>query len=592
MTDGLTSSYQLDVRTLSRSNGIRTVRAHLVEGYDVAICGGGPVGLALAYLLGRQGIRTVLFEKRPQTTTLPKGQSVHASTAELYRQWGVWDLLDKAGWPLSESNGQGYYLRVDLGPVAEVRQSDGSDDEYANKWHELSPTAPRKVPASDYETALRRQAAKWSSVTLRFATEVVDVKTTTDGIRLSVQDQSGGQHDIDASYLVACDGARSLIRSRTAQGEDHGPTFGNQVLTEFRADLANTLGRDGYFHSFILDPRYAGWFGSQHPDTKLWRYSFKHDEESLPEPAAVVARIRGALGMPELSIDVVQTWRFDYTTGLLRNWREGRVLFAGDAAHWHSPWGGFGANIGVQDANNLAWKLALVVRGLASAELLDTYEAERKPKAQLAVKAATYNAMNFQAIVASALVGEPAAIRDGKLSAAGEAFLREGVERHGASSILHVGFQFGTTYHSKLVMRDGASPPRNNILDYTESTVSGVRAPHVWLRDGAGRVVSTVDLWGRGFTLLAARTHVAPWRLAAAKIEVETGIPIEVVAIGPDGDYTAEEPKFERLYAVAHGDALLVRPDGFVARRLSAAGGADQLQETFMRLTCRTFTKA
>lgn len=562
-------------------------------GADVAICGGGPVGLALAYLLGREGLRVLLFEKRPSTTTLPKGQYVHASTGELYRQWGVWDLLEGKGWSIPRSNGQGFYVRIADGPVAEVRSSFGSDAEYEKKWAKLSPVFPRKVPASDYEAALRRKASAWKTVSLYFGVEVVDVEGLPAGVRLAVKNvESGEVHEVRARYLVACDGARSFVRNRLGRGEDHGPTFANQVLTEFRAQLDDTLGRDGFFHSFVLDPRYAGWFGSKHPDTGLWRYSFRHDEEELPDRAVLIERMRGALGMPDLPIEIVQVYRFDYTTGLLRHWREGNVFFAGDAAHWHSPWGGFGANTGVQDVNNLAWKLALVVRGVAPDALLDTYEIERKGKALLTVKAATYNSLNFQAIATAIAVGEPGMGLNGKLSSQAVEFLRECVAPHGDNSVLHTGFQLGTVYDSAAVIRDGDSPPAVTLSHYEESSVPGVRAPHVWLRDAAGHRLSTIDLWGPAFSLVVQR-DIDTWSSAAAAVESELGVRVRLIAIGPDGSYRAEEPKFSRLYPVANGGAVLVRPDGFVARRLPAqpAGGAESmLRDTFQRIL--TFDKA
>ena len=140
------------------------------DSIDVAICGGGPSGLACAYLLGRAGLSVALFEKRASTTTLPKGQYVHASTGELFRQWGVWNRLEKAGWSIARSNGQGFYLNVAKGPVAEIRQSSGSDFNYMKKWEHLSPAYPRKVPASEYEAAICRQADQWPNVGLHFAT--------------------------------------------------------------------------------------------------------------------------------------------------------------------------------------------------------------------------------------------------------------------------------------------------------------------------------------------------------------------------------------------------------------------------------------
>src|SRR5690606_9932286 len=155
--------------------------------------------------------------------------------------------------------------------------------DYVKKWERYSPAYPRKVPASEYEAAIRRQAAQWSNVTLNFNARVIDVDSNGQGVSVTVQNTENLERQAyQASYLVACDGAHSCIRSRIGTGQDHGPTFGNQILIEFRAALDDTLGKDGFFHSFVLPPKYAGWFGAKHPATGLWRYSFRHDEDELP----------------------------------------------------------------------------------------------------------------------------------------------------------------------------------------------------------------------------------------------------------------------------------------------------------------------
>lgn len=535
--------------------------------YDVIICGGGPVGLSLAFLLGRWGLRTALFEMRAGTTTLPKGQYVHAQTAELYRQWGVWSLLEQRGWTIGRSNGQGVYINVSRGPIAEVRAMAGTDADYRKKWENLTPVYPRKIPASDYEAALYRQASQWPTVEIKFRSRVVNVESRGASVRIGVLDEERGiTREVRSRYLVACDGAHSFVRSRVGRGEDHGPGFLNQILVEFRAPLDDSLGCDGFFHSFVIDPRYSGWFGSKHPDTGVWRYSFRHDEDVPPDEETILARIRGALGM-DIPIEIVRTYRFDYTTGLLRCWREGNVFFAGDAAHWHSPWGGYGANSGVQDANNLAWKLALVVYGRASEDLLETYEVERKSKALQTVKAATYNSLHFQSIVQSVVIGEPKLQTHGELSEAGVQFLRGRFELHGANTVLHTGYQLGTVYDSSAVMRDGADAPTPHISEYIESTVPGVRAPHVWLRDRQGKRISIVDLWGTSFALVAAE-HGSIWRRAADAFGEVSGIPLSVIDVSEQGEYVPDEPKFTQLYRLDKGCGMvLVRPDGFVARR-------------------------
>ncbi|QIL73931.1 hypothetical protein G7048_25895 (plasmid) [Diaphorobacter sp. HDW4B] len=539
------------------------------------------MGLATAFLLGREGLSVALFEKRPSTTTLPKGQYLHASTAEFFRQWGVWDLLEDAGWETEDANGQGFYVNVANGPVAAIRAIDGTHEEYEKKWADYSPVFPRKIPASDYEAAICRRAESWPNTSLHFNARVTDIEQTNDGVRLTVEDmQSHTVKDVTARYVVACDGAHSFVRSRLGRGQDHGPTFGNQVLVEFRADLDATLGKDGFFHSFILNPRYAGWFGSKHPDNGLWRYSFRHDEETPPVHEVLLERIRGALGMPDLPIELFQIYRFDYSTGLLRHWREKNVIFAGDAAHWHSPWGGFGMNSGIQDANNLAWKLALVLKGKAGDSLLDTFEIERKSKARITVKSATYNSLHYQAIAEAARVGEGELFAQGKISAEAQLFLQQRTAPHGDNAVLHTGYQLGTVYRSQAVVSNEEVAPVPELVEYVETTVPGVRAPHAWLLDAQGKRLSTIDLWGGRFVFIGHHMDQR-WAAAASDVYSNLGIELTAVSVGESEAYRALDSKFARLYEVNIGDVVLVRPDGFVAAKLGAsevASASHQLQ--------------
>lgn len=541
--------------------------------FDVVICGGGPVGLSMAFLLGRAGLNVGLFEKRPSTTTLPKGQYLHVSTAEFFRQWGVWDLLQNAGWETEDANGQGFYVNVANGPVASIRAIEGVHGDYEAKWSEYSPVYPRKIPASDYEAAIRRCAESWPNVSLNFNEQVEDVSQDDEGVHLSVRNvQSDLIKKVSAQYVVACDGSHSFIRSRLGRGQDHGPTFGNQVLVEFRADLENTLGKDGFFHSFILHPRYAGWFGSKQPDNGLWRYSFRHDEDTPPVTEVLLERIHGALGMPDLPIEIVKTYRFDYSTGLLRHWREKNIFFAGDSAHWHSPWGGFGMNSGVQDANNLAWKMALVLKNKASDSLLDTYEVERRSKALITVKSATYNSLHYQAIAEAVRVGEGEFFTKGEVSPEAKLFISQRVIPHGENSVLHTGYQLGTVYRSQAVFENNEVAPTPELPDYIESTTPGVRAPHAWLQDSSGRKISTIDLWGKGFVLIGhgLSTH---WVDAAVNVSHTLGVDICPISVEEGGELCASDSKFERLYGNPSGCAILVRPDGFIAAKFSPFDG-------------------
>jgi hypothetical protein len=202
------------------------------------------------------------------------------------------------------------------------------------------------------------------------------------------------------------------------------------------------------------------------------------------------------------------------------------------------PTGGFGLNTGVQDVHNLAWKLAGVLHGWAAPPLLDTYDVERQPVGR---------AITEQSLANSISMG-----RLGSAHAQGLArpeFLNE------------VGMIFGATYESSAIVPDGTPPhvPENPVTDYTPSGRPGGRAPHVWLTRGETRV-STIDLLGRRFTLLATDET---WRAAASAIEA----PHDVAIIGPGGDLTDPDGTWSKTYGVAPGGAMLVRPDGYVGWR-------------------------
>ena len=429
---------------------------------------------------------------------------------------------------------------------------------------------------------------------MNFNSRVVEVEQNADSVRVVVENtETGARQEYRARYLIACDGAHSFVRSRIGKGQDHGPTFGNQILVEFHADLDDTLGKDGFFHSFILHPRYMGWFGSKHPETKLWRYSFRHDEDTPPVEEVVLDRIRGALGMPDIPIEIVATFRFDYSTGILRRWREQRVLFAGDAAHWHSPWGGYGMNSGVQDANNLVWKLAMVLRGQASETLLDTYEVERKAKAMMTVKSATYNSLHYQAIAEAVRVGEGENFLKGELSRDGQLFLSQRVPPHGDNSVLHTGFQLGTVYESQAVVATDEKPPVPELVNYEESITPGVRAPHAWLLDQDGNRVSTIDLYGKGFVLIGNAT-AEYWQAASEKVGQALGIPLRYISIAKGNEYRPADDKFPSLYGRYPDHVVLVRPDGYIGARLTAHidDAVDELQRHLTLLLGRATQSA
>jgi hypothetical protein len=247
--------------------------------------------------------------------------------------------------------------------------------------------------------------------------------------------------------------------------------------------------------------------------------------------------IRRAVGKPDLPVKVLGVAPWVASAHVAERYRIGRVLLAGDAAHEMPPTGGFGMNTGVQDIQNLAWKLAAVLKGDANSKLLDTYNDERQPFGK---------AITEQALANAASMGRMEKTLQGK--GARREFLNE------------QGMIFGATYKSAAVIPDGTPRPEvaNPVTDYLPSAWPGARAPHAWVQTDGGRL-STVDLVGNGFVLLAGAKGSA-WADAAKPLQVKP------MVLGDD------EP-WRDLYGIEADGAVLVRPDGHVGWRSATLVG-------------------
>jgi hypothetical protein len=273
--------------------------------------------------------------------------------------------------------------------------------------------------------------------------------------------------------------------------------------------------------------------------------------------------IRAAVGDRRAAPEILSigTWTLNATVAseLVR----GRAILVGDAAHQLPPTGGFGVNTGIQDAHNVAWKLALVRSGAAGRGLLDTYGVERRAVAKTNVQRSLENSMMVARINAAARGDADAALTPDEAVAASR--------RYGN----FLGMELGFRYDSAAVVPDGTAPEKvaDEVIDYAPSARPGSRAPHVRLDRVGGPEPgpsSTLDLFGLGFTVLAGRAG-REWRAAAVDTAGRFGVPLEAYAIGADGGFVDRDGDFARVYGVEDDGAVLVRPDGHVAFRASSS---------------------
>jgi 2-polyprenyl-6-methoxyphenol hydroxylase-like FAD-dependent oxidoreductase len=527
----------------------------------VLIVGGGPVGLTASIYLSHFGIRSLLVERHPGTAVLPKARALNARTMEMYRQIGLEEEIRGVGMP-EKFAGTVLWSETLGGPVIKRLEAPRERSGAAS----FSVAGNLGCSQDLLEPVLRRRAGAAGTAQVCFGTEMLSFTGSDEGVRATIRHPSGVEEEVRARYLVAADGARSRVREQLGIGRQGELDVYDSVNIHFRADLTPWMGGRPAALYLIEQPELRGTFLTINGTdrwgflvTSLSHYGFTPEQFT---PAFCCEIIRRAVGDAQVPIEVLGVGAWKASALVAQRYRDGSVFLAGDAAHEMPPTGGFGLNTGVQDAQNLAWKLAAVLRGEAGESLLDTYDAERRPVGLAVTHSSLLNALSM---------GRTA--RQEKAVLPRKEFLGE------------IGLVFGARYESAAVVGDGSAPAGGDpILEYVPSASPGCRAPHVWLTRGGERL-STLDLFGRGFVLLTAPQGAA-WREAAAALHLD----FDSIVIG--GDLRSEGGRWLEAYGLQEDGVVLVRPDGHVGwrARSGAADAANALSAAVASLLARPET--
>ncbi|WP_326675538.1 FAD-dependent oxidoreductase [Streptomyces sp. NBC_01237] len=519
----------------------------------VLIVGGSLVGLSASLFLGRLGVEHLLVEKHAATSTHPRGRGNNVRTMEVFRVAGAEPLIRDAASVLADNHG-----------ILQAFSLTGGEEEWLFKEIDPGGALARFSPSgwclcsqNDLEPVLLDHAREQGG-DLRFSSELMSFAQDASGVTAVVKNRESGEHTtVRADYLIAADGPRSPIREQLRIGRSGAGDLFHNVSVTFRSrQLAAVVGERRFIVCYLTNPEADGallpvdneeswvFHAPWHPDRGETLEDFT--DERCAE------HIRRAIGDPGLDVEITGKAPWHAAERVAERYASGRVFLAGDSAHEMSPTGAFGSNTGIQDAHNLAWKLAAVLDGSAGPGLLETYGTERLPVARA--------------------TGARASARSGEHSHPGYAPAPDaggpeagapGGGRKGGMLPVVLGYRY---VHGAVVDADPDGPvvPEGMRL----AGEPGSRAPHLWVRR-SGERVSTLDLYERSFVLLSDAGDTA-WRAAAARVAARLSVSLDAPGIGAG---TGSDLKTEdgTDWAEAHGvtaeGAVLVRPDGFVAWR-------------------------
>ena len=533
----------------------------------VLIVGGSLVGMSTAMLLGHHGIRSLAVEHHRGTAIHPRAAMITQRTMEVLRTVGVEQIV------LQKSDEQ----FVQDGAIMAVETLAGKELAYfiANlneSVRDVSPSLRLFITQNLLEPLLKSRATELGAELL-FSTEMISFVEDADGVTAKIRHRDSGEiTTVRARYMIAADGAHSKIRDLLGiRMLGHG-VFSKSITIYFRGDVAPLLRGRSLSVIYVLNSTLSGFFRIEKPFTSgflavHWLGDPKNPvtdvSEGLTDERAYEL-LRAGLGDENAPVKIENVMHWDATADTAEQFQKGRVFLVGDAAHVMPPSGGFGGNTGVQDAHNIAWKLALVLKGLASSELLATYDPERRPAAAFTVEQAYSRYVTRSA-----------------------PYLKS-ENMQAIQNDLNI--EFGYIYDSRAVIPEGVSNGSTHENPRESKGRPGTRAPHMYLqRDG--RQISTLDLFDRNFTLLAGPEGNI-WCESARSAGKQLAIPVDVHRVGADG-LADPDGGFAGAYGITTTGAVLVRPDGFVAWRAKTGEGAsgEKIFSALQSVLCRERTR-
>ncbi|PES72139.1 FAD-binding monooxygenase [Bacillus cereus] len=530
----------------------------------VLIVGGGLSGLASALFLAKHNINYLLLERHQSTAIHPKAGGITFRTMELFRELGLEQRIRLAGKALENCRGRiavHTIAEADKEELAQMRATQyGNDEKLLQKIEEISPSKQTACYQITLEEMMLQEARTLGGE-LSFYHELVSYEQNEHGVIAMIRNRETEEESIiHCDYVIAADGAKSKIREQLGISTEGRGTIGGYYMNiYFEADLSEFIQGDAFGFTMVLHPEVLGALIPV-DNERRWIYHVSYDPLKGERPEDFTIErckqiIRTAIGSTNVGPEIVSVLPWEATESTATKFQDNRIFLVGDSAHIMPPTGGFGSNTGIQDAHNLAWKLAAVIKGKAKPKLLETYHEERYPVAKLTTD------------YASSLLFRAANREEGSLN-----------------NMDGLAVTVGYHYCSEAIVDDSATSHRMDIVELNGRP--GTRAPH-FCGTYDGKEISILDLLGNDFVLLIGAENRA-WADCAQDVSAELGINIKVYRVGLTGDFIAQENVFRELYGLENEGAVVIRPDSFIAWR-SAKGTANLrtvLNEVMNHLLC------
>ena len=553
---------------------------------DVLVVGSGPAGSSAATLLSTCGVDNILVTKYRWLADTPRAHITNQRTMEVLRDLGLEDEAMLYATP-NHLMGNNVFCTSLAGEELGRMRSWGSDPMTQARHKLASPTTMVDLPQNFMEPLLFKAACA-RGTKARLSTEYLSLVQDADGVTATVRDRvSGESYPIRARYLIGADGGNSQVAADVNLPMEGRMGVGGSINILLKADLTRYVAHRPSVLYWVLQPgSNVGGIGmgvvrmvrTWNEWLLIWGYD-------ITQPPPVVTRAiceqlaRQLIGDNEIPIEVTSwsTWTVNHMYAT--RYQSGRVLCMGDAVHRHPPSNGLGSNTSIQDAYNLAWKLAAVLKGHASPRLLETYDAERAPIGKQIVDRANKSIAEFGPIFGALglLDSTDPEVMNANMEARKQDTadarerrrkLREAIAYKVYEFDAH-GVDMNHRYLSNAVILgegDSHAFVDDPELIYHPACTPGTRLAHVWLVKDRQNF-SSLDLVGHCRLTLLTGIGGEGWRKAAEAVSASFGMPITVLTIGPDCDYEDPFGDWARIRGVEDDGAVLVRPDQFVAWR-------------------------